>query len=114
LVGRTRPLAAVRDFLIERPVSSSHRPFAGVTLKFDRRRKQSPARTPGKVPIHRQLPRSATARPRPSETSKALKTGSSEGSLKRALYAQALRRAKEASKEGAAEKQDAGIRRDPN
>jgi hypothetical protein len=35
-----RPLAAVRDFLIERPASSSHRPFAGVKRKIDGRSKQ--------------------------------------------------------------------------
>jgi hypothetical protein len=43
---RNRPAAAGRDFLIERPVQSSHRPFAGVKMEIDRRRNLSFAFAP--------------------------------------------------------------------
>ncbi len=33
----TRPIAAIRDFVVERPVPFSHRPFAGAEMKVTRR-----------------------------------------------------------------------------
>jgi hypothetical protein len=62
---RNRPLTAERDFLIERLLCSSHRPFAGIKTKIDRRRNQSFACAPGKAPTHRQLAKNATASSRP-------------------------------------------------
>ena len=53
--GTDRPLAAVGDFLIERPISSSHRLFAGAKMNFDRRRNQSFGCVPAKATIVWQL-----------------------------------------------------------